>query len=180
MTRRSWVESRFDRDLSEYRVVTGWTGSKQSIEIYVVQVWIEVIQERSTDPHSDGLLIFRWRGEMTNRPTISQKLPRSLIRVDHFERTVSFSSCPALMHGLFWALVPFPGINSQATDAWMLLARLIPLLGLVALSRTSASDIANSKDDIYEESLVFRPLADGKLSVLFRFHTKAHDGKSSH
>jgi hypothetical protein len=61
----------------------------------------------------------------------------------------------------------------------MLLSPLTLLLGLTtAASQAWAAGASSSKADIYEESLVFRPLADGKLSVLFRFHTKAHDGMS--
>ena len=59
----------------------------------------------------------------------------------------------------------------------MLLAPLTLLLGLLAAGRSLAAQTTVTNDNIYEESLVFRPLADGKLSVLFRFHTKAHDGK---
>lgn len=59
----------------------------------------------------------------------------------------------------------------------MLFAPLTRLLGLVAAGRSLASQTASNNDSIYEESLVLHPLADGKLSVLFRFHTKAHDGK---
>lgn len=61
----------------------------------------------------------------------------------------------------------------------MLLSPLTLLLGIATIAshaRANAADPASSNTDIYEESLVFRPLADGKLSVLFRFHTKAHDG----
>jgi hypothetical protein len=79
--------------------------------------------------------------------------------------------------------VPFL-INSTfpPTDAWMLLSPLTLLLGVASATSqawAAGAEPTSNNADIYEESLVFRPLADGKLSVLFRFHTKAHDGTSS-
>lgn len=58
------------------------------------------------------------------------------------------------------------------------LSLLLCLVGALCSAPALADPLLTSDSrDSYDESLVLRPLADGKLSVLFRFHTKAHDGK---
>lgn len=71
--------------------------------------------------------------------------------------------------------------KTSTPDARMLFAPLSLLLCLAGVS-TTASALAEPRSHLddgnkYDESLVFRPLADGKLSVLFRFHTRARNGK---
>jgi hypothetical protein len=58
------------------------------------------------------------------------------------------------------------------------LSLLLCLIGILN-STWALPELQSSPDNgnSYDESLVIRPLAEGKLSVLFRFHTKAHNGK---
>lgn len=60
------------------------------------------------------------------------------------------------------------------------LSLLLCLVGVLN-SAWALPELQSSPEDgnSYDESLVLRPLADGKLSVLFRFHTKAHNGEIS-
>lgn len=56
---------------------------------------------------------------------------------------------------------------------------LVLLLSLVStwLLPPSFALPATTHHDSYDERLIFRPLADGKVSILFNFHIKASNGE---